>query len=128
MTPKNSIRFFRASNDANSMMRSLFISVFFCVAVCAAPADVPVRNESLRNEINRAIDRGTDWLSKNQNAEGWWSTVDQPAVTALCLVALNPKDPKFAENSKKGFDFLIAGRRKSCFLGRTRIVRIVWDR
>src|SRR5438105_13637929 len=84
-------RFFRAANDANVMLRSWFISILFCASVWAAPADVPVRNESLRNEISRSIDRGTDWLSKNQNAEGWWSTTDQPDVRAVCLVALNPK-------------------------------------
>jgi squalene-hopene/tetraprenyl-beta-curcumene cyclase len=92
------------------MLRNLFISIFFCAAIYAAPVEVPVRNESLRNEINRAIDRGADWLSKNQNTEGWWSTTDQPAVSALCLVALNPKselkNPKFADNFQKGYDFL----------------------
>src|SRR3954463_14799132 len=88
------------------MLRMLVLSLLFCAALHAAPTEVPVHNDSLRNEISRAIDRGADWLLKNQNAEGWWSTTDQPAVTALCLVALDPKNPKFADNSKKGFDFL----------------------
>jgi squalene-hopene/tetraprenyl-beta-curcumene cyclase len=107
---QNSARFFAAENDPTSMLRMLFVAALLCGASMAASVEVPVRNESLRNEINRAIDRGTDWLSKNQNAEGWWSTTDQPAVTALCLVALNPKkelnNPKFADNFKKGYDFL----------------------
>jgi squalene-hopene/tetraprenyl-beta-curcumene cyclase len=97
-------------NDANPMLRTLVLSFLFCVGLRAAPAPVRVHNESLRNELNRAIDRGTEWLSKNQNAEGWWSTTDQPAVTALCLVALNSQkersDPKFADNFSKGYDFL----------------------
>src|SRR5207253_5285029 len=92
------------------MLRMVLTSLFLSLALHAASTDVPVRNESLHNEILRAIDRGTDWLSKNQNAEGWWSTSDQPAVTALSLVALNPqKNPhnaKFAENFKKGYGFL----------------------
>src|SRR3954470_13407937 len=88
------------------MVRMWVTALFLGSALCAATVEVPVHNESLRNEINRAIDRGKDWLLKNQNAEGWWSTTDQPAVTALCLVALDPKNPKFADNSKKGFDFL----------------------
>lgn len=92
------------------MLRILIAAGLLCGASMAAPVEVPVRNDSLRNEINRAVDRGTDWLSKNQNAEGWWSTTDQPAVTALCLVALNPKkqvsNPKFADNFKTGYDFL----------------------
>jgi squalene-hopene/tetraprenyl-beta-curcumene cyclase len=92
------------------MLRMLVLSLLFCAALHAAPTEVPVHNDSLRNEISRAIDRGADWLSKNQNAEGWWSTTDQPAVTALCLVALDPQkelqNPKFADNFKKGYDFL----------------------
>lgn len=92
------------------MLRMLMGASLFAVLAQAAPPQVPVRNESLRHEISRAIDRGADWLSKNQNAEGWWSTMDQPAVTALCLVALNPQkelqNPKFAENFAKGYGFL----------------------
>ena len=92
------------------MLRMWVTAWFLCAALHAATVEVPVRNESLRNEINRAIDRGTDWLSKNQHPEGWWSTTDQPAVTALCLVALGPKvelkNPKFADNFKKGYEFL----------------------
>jgi len=93
------------------MLRMLVTTLVFCLASHAAtPTEVPIHNESLRNEISRAVDRGTDWLSKNQKPEGWWSTTDQPAVTALCLVALNPQkelnNPKFADNFKKGYDFL----------------------
>src|ERR1051325_5333172 len=105
-SPEIPLDFFRMQNDANPMLRTLVLSFLFCVGLRAAPAPVRVHNESLRNELNRAIDRGTEWLSKNQNAEGWWSTTDQPAVTALCLVALNSQkersDPKFADNFSKG--------------------------
>src|SRR4051794_29681547 len=91
------------------MLRSL-LTLLFCAALKAAPAEVPVHNESLQNEITRAIDRGTDWLLKNQNPKGWWSTTDQPAVTALCLVALNPQaelhNPKFAQTFERGYAFL----------------------
>ena len=92
------------------MLRMLIGALLFSVFAHVSAVEVPVRNESLRNEISRAIDRGTDWLSKNQSAEGWWSTTDQPAVTALALVALNPqketRSPKFAENFRKGYSFL----------------------
>lgn len=44
-------------------------------------------NLSIRNEIQRAIDRGLVWLEKNQNKDGTWSTGDQPALTALALLA-----------------------------------------
>lgn len=46
------------------------------------PSDV-----SFRNEVQHAIDKGLNWLQTNQNANGYWSTADQPAVTALALTA-----------------------------------------
>ena len=42
---------------------------------------------SLRNEVQHAIDLGLNWLQTHQNTNGWWSTADQPAVTALALSA-----------------------------------------
>lgn len=44
-------------------------------------------NTSLRNEVRRAIAKGLAWLEKNQDAKGFWSTADHPAVTSLALVA-----------------------------------------
>jgi squalene-hopene/tetraprenyl-beta-curcumene cyclase len=43
---------------------------------------------SFRNEVQHAIDQGVQWLQSNQNTNGWWSTADQPALTALALSAL----------------------------------------
>src|SRR5690349_9441454 len=59
-----SSRFFSRQNDANAMLRLVLGCLLFCAGLRAATTDVPVRNESLRNELSRAIDRGTDWLSK----------------------------------------------------------------
>jgi len=42
--------------------------------------------------VQEAMDRGVRWILANQNSNGWWSTPDQPAVTALALTALN-RDP-----------------------------------
>ena len=58
----------------------------------AARTPIPVpsgHDESLRHEVQRAIDRGLAWLLANQNSNGWWTTPDHPAVTALPLIALN---------------------------------------
>jgi len=106
-----SARFFKAPDNSSLMLRMFFAALVVCsVSKAATQTEVPIHNESLRNELSRAIDRGADWLSKNQKPEGYWSTTDQPAVTSLSLVALNPQkelnNPKFAENFKKGFDFL----------------------
>ena len=68
---------------------------------------------SFRNEVEHAIDRGLEWLQKNQNTNGVWSTADQPAVTALALVAFKGdprgrfKDPEPAW-MRKSYDFLLS--------------------
>ena len=67
---------------------------------------------SLRGEVQRAIDRGTAWLLANQNSNGWWTTPDHPAVTALPLVALNGEPSgKFLKQHTpamiRGYAFLI---------------------
>jgi len=63
-------------------------------------------------ELERAIERGVTWLLANQNSNGWWSTADHPAVTALVLTALN-KEPsrRFVRNRpselSRAYDFLL---------------------
>ncbi|MBC8002557.1 MAG: cycloartenol synthase [Opitutaceae bacterium] len=59
--------------------------------VSRAPGIVanPSSNESLRHEIQHAIDRGLAWLTANQNSNGWWQTPDHPAVTALAVACFN---------------------------------------
>ncbi len=42
-----------------------------------------------RDQLGAAIERGVTWLLANQNSNGWWSTPEQPAVSALVLTALN---------------------------------------
>ena len=66
-------------------------------------------NVSLKNEIEHAIERGADWLVKNQQEAGNWSTADQPAVSGLALVALNGKKSDAEELAalKKGYAFIL---------------------
>ncbi|MEO8427153.1 MAG: prenyltransferase/squalene oxidase repeat-containing protein [Verrucomicrobiota bacterium] len=70
-------------------------------------------NQSLRNEIQHAIDRGLAWLTTNQNSNGWWQTSDHPAVTGLALIAFNGdpmdryhgKEPAYL---KRAYSFLLS--------------------
>src|SRR5687768_9401620 len=67
-------------------------------------------NISLKNEVEHAIERGADWLVKNQAKNGSWSSTEHPAVTALALIALKGKpttDPDEAPVLRKGYDFLL---------------------
>jgi squalene-hopene/tetraprenyl-beta-curcumene cyclase len=92
------------------------------LAVPAFAADAPKRatvpvalghDESLRHEVQRAIDRGIAWLLANQNSNGWWTTPDHPAVTALPLLALNGEPSgKFLQQPtpqiRRGYAHLLA--------------------
>ena len=94
--------------------------VFASFSTTATAADaplspaIPVRRTdvSFQHELQRAIDKGLAWLEKNQDATGFWSTADHPAVTALALTAFhgNPARPATAvdpEWIKKGYAFLL---------------------
>lgn len=71
------------------------------------------RDQSFANEVEHAISRGLTWLQANQNSNGWWSTPEQPAVTALALTAF-AGDPKNRYRGpepdwlKRGYDFVLA--------------------
>jgi squalene-hopene/tetraprenyl-beta-curcumene cyclase len=70
-------------------------------------------NVSLRNEVKHALDKGWVWLEKGQNTNGFWSTPDHPAVTALALTSyrllpgvLDQKDEP--ASVKKGYAYLMS--------------------
>jgi len=53
--------------------------------VTEVPRLRPSPDVSLRLEIERAVDRGLEFLTASQNSNGWWSTPDHPAITALAV-------------------------------------------
>ena len=81
-------------------------------------AETPTANLSFRHEVSHAIDRGLLFLQAQQNSNGWWSTPDQPAVTALALRAFKG-DPgnRYAKNEpawlQRGYTFLLQNVRAS---------------
>jgi squalene-hopene/tetraprenyl-beta-curcumene cyclase len=70
------------------------------------PTDV-----SFRNEVQRAFEKGNDFLRAAQNSNGWWSTPDHPSVTALALSAMMGEPGTRLKNSpeiKKGYAFILS--------------------
>jgi squalene-hopene/tetraprenyl-beta-curcumene cyclase len=70
-------------------------------------------NISLRNEVKHAIDKGWSWLEKSQNTNGFWSTPDHPAVTALALTSYRLQPGVLEQKSepssvKKGYEYLMS--------------------
>ena len=78
------------------------------------PITLPaITDLSLRNEVQRAIDRGLASLQANQNPGGFWSTADHPAITALALTAFHGEPTgRFKQSTKpelkRAYDFLLA--------------------
>lgn len=75
---------------------------------------VPARtlHLSLKKELARAIDRGSNFLLKTQSEDGSWSDADYPAITSLVLVALQgDTEEHHAEKKaailKKGYTYIL---------------------
>jgi squalene-hopene/tetraprenyl-beta-curcumene cyclase len=66
---------------------------------------------SFRNEVQHAIDSGISWLEENQNTNGYWSTAEHPAVTALALNAFMGEPSGRCKTNlsvKNGYAFLLS--------------------
>ena len=95
------------ATDHGMKLGPVLLTLLLAVSLRAAP-DI-----SFRNEVQHAIDRGLEWLQANQNTNGYWTTPDEPAVTALVLVAFKGdprarfKDPEPAW-LRNGYDYILS--------------------
>jgi len=69
-------------------------------------------NLSLRKEVQHAVDKGLGWLEKNQSTNGYWSSPDYPAISALALAAFQLKavgteETIESEAVKRGYAYLM---------------------
>jgi len=89
------------------------------VVILSHAADAPVSRPTAARtpgptaaDVQKAIDRATDFLLQNQNSNGWWSTSEQPAVTGLVLTTLNwEPSGRFRHNRSselnRAYDFIL---------------------
>ena len=80
---------------------------FFSIQVFSA--DKSVGQESIR----QAIEQGAKFLYQNQNATGWWTDSNLPALTGLALVALETAnvselDEKYESERRRAYDYLVS--------------------
>lgn len=68
---------------------------------------------SIKLEMKRAIERGNEYLKKEQNKDGYWREPKYPAYTALALTAAmrSPSHEK-SESIEKGFAWLTKQQKK----------------
>src|SRR5580700_1658664 len=76
----------------------------------ATPSTRLSGDASLRHEVRHAVEKGRAWLEARQYTNGWWSSPDHPALTALVLTALLGPSPEKAAspNIEKGYAFLLS--------------------
>ena len=73
------------------------------------------RDLSLKNEVQHSIEKGLAWLQTKQDAQGFWSTADHPAISALVLTAFmgDPSNREVntpreqAKSIEKGYAWLV---------------------
>src|SRR5881628_750431 len=105
--------FYNRKGDFVKNLQLLILSCAFVTnAVAAESIARPVlySDQSFKNEVQRAIDRGLDWLKSDQNTNGWWSTPDHPALTALPVMAFKGDPSKRYESAafvKKGYTHVL---------------------
>jgi squalene-hopene/tetraprenyl-beta-curcumene cyclase len=75
----------------------------------AAPTGQISGNASIRHEVRHAVEKGRAWLETRQNTNGWWSSPDHPALTALVVAALLGPSPTQSNSSiiDKGYAFML---------------------
>jgi len=111
--PRNQARVFQGTSPYCAAITAALL----LGAIVARPAEQsqpklqlrPAQDVSLRNEVQHAIEKGLHWLEKSQDTNGFWSTPDHPAVTALALTAYRgwPASPEPAP-VKKGYAYLMS--------------------
>ena len=89
-----------------------FLALLCAVPLVHAAETQPVRppDISFRHEVQRAFEKGNDFLHTTQHSNGWWSTPDHPSVTALALSALVSEPNARHKNSagvKQGYAFVL---------------------
>src|SRR4026208_1759759 len=89
----------------------LLASAMIAGSCACAQGTTPRQTDvSFRHEVQRAIEKGNDFLKSAQNSNGWWSTPDHPSVTALALSAMMGEPGARLKNSpevKKGYAFVL---------------------
>ena len=114
-SPRNPARMFRGT----ALYGAAMAGVLLLGTTAARPAEQTspklelraASNASVRNEVQHAIEKGLHWLEKNQDTNGFWSTPDHPAMTALVLDAFELQPGRDAKSEpaavKKGYAFLM---------------------
>jgi hypothetical protein len=86
------------------------------------------KSENLAKEVAAAREKGLDWLTKNQGADGSWGKSYTIGITSMgCLAFLSATDEPFTGERGKalvaGLQFLLANQKDAMFLAQGQSVK-----
>jgi len=103
----------------------LSAAVMLLVSSQASAQGKGVRVAGLTPKAEAAIDKGLKYLAKVQNRDGSWDQQNQPAITALSLMAFMvkgyfPEREPYGETLSKGVDYLLKQvKRNNGYMGKS---------
>jgi hypothetical protein len=97
-------------------MKPFLFAVGVACAMWMAVAAPRLRAEELDPKVKQAVDKGLEWLARNQNRDGHWEAAGgqyAPAMTGMSGMALlmegsTTREGKYANNIRKARDYFIA--------------------
>jgi squalene-hopene/tetraprenyl-beta-curcumene cyclase len=97
------------------MTRRLLTAALFAIGFLR-PVQAQTTDESLRNEVQAAIDKGVRYLKTKQTADGYFGSADHTAFTALCTMAIMG-DPRVTgkpmpEEALKAYTWLLKNQKE----------------
>ena len=101
-----------------NLLLVLLVTFLSCVLVAEDVVPSKSSNSSLKKELARSIDLGSNFLLSSQSEDGSWSQSDYPAITALALVALQGDPEEHHRDSKeavlqKGYEYILGSVKES---------------
>ena len=98
------------------MKRQAFLLLTVFSFGMLGPVAAQTADESLRNEVQAAIDKGVRFLKSKQDAAGCIGSPDHTAFTALAVMAMmgDPRvsDQPMPDEAKKAYAFLLASQKE----------------
>ncbi len=93
----------------------IFLTCIATLAAANAQGPLNRQDDKIPAQVELIYERGLRYLAEQQNEEGAWndSTGSEPGVVGLCVAAFlahgeDPKNGPYAENIRKGIDYIIS--------------------
>lgn len=88
-------------------------SVVNAVEIKIGPGSSKISDQSLKFEVQHAIERGLTWLKNSQQPGGYWTQAEHPALTGLVLVAFlgeptGRATAKYSDTLSNGYSYLLS--------------------